>query len=138
MFAENTSGVVDWLLPLVVISTGSLLNTKLTGRMPLIGMWIACFAAQAAFRGVINDTPIAAGLLPMTGFAFILFTFYMITDPGTTPERPRDQMIFAASVAVVYGMLMQLHVVFGLFFALTIVTAVRGISLMFLQPKRKV
>ncbi|MBD8891910.1 enediyne biosynthesis protein UnbU [Labrenzia suaedae] len=129
MFAENTSGVLDWLLPLLVISTGSLLNTKLTGRMPLIGAWLASFATQAIIRGVINGTPIVAGLLPMTGFAFILFTFYMITDPATSPGRPRDQVIFAASVAAVYGLLMELHVVFGLFFALTAVTAMRGLLL---------
>ena len=126
MFAENTSGVLDWLLPLLVISTGSLLNTKLTGRMPLIGAWLASFAAQAIIRGVINGTPIVAGLLPMTGFAFILFTFYMITDPATSPAKPRDQMTFGASVAIVYGLLMEMHVVFGLFFALTAVTVARG------------
>jgi enediyne biosynthesis protein E5 len=135
MFAENTSGALDWLLPLLVISTGSLLNTKLTGRMPLIGAWLVSFAAQAIVRGVINETPIAAGLLPMTGFAFILFTFYMITDPATSPGRPRDQVIFAASVAAVYGLLMELHVVFGLFFALTAVTAMRG-GILFLRVRQ--
>ncbi|MDE3858112.1 enediyne biosynthesis protein UnbU [Sinorhizobium meliloti] len=129
MFAENISGVLDWLLPLVVISTGSLLNTKLTGRMPLVVAWLAAFAAQAATRSLMNDTPLVAGLLPMTGFAFILFTFYMITDPATTPARSRNQAIFAVSVAAVYGLLMELHVVFGLFFALTIVTAARGMWL---------
>ncbi|OOO17857.1 enediyne biosynthesis protein UnbU [Rhizobium sophoriradicis] len=130
MFAENISGALDWVLPLVVILTGSLLNTKLTGRMPLIGAWVICFAAQAAIRSAANGTPLEAGLVPMTGFAFILFTFYMITDPATTPGKPRNQIIFAMAVAAVYGILMQLHVVFGLFFALTIVTATRGILLM--------
>lgn len=129
MFAENISGVFDWLLPLVVVSTGSLLNTKLTGRMPLIAAWLLSFAAQATIRSLLNGTPLAAGLLPMTGFAFILFTFYMITDPATTPSTPRNQVIFAASVAAVYCLLMQFHVVFGLFFALTVVTAARGVWL---------
>jgi Na+-translocating ferredoxin:NAD+ oxidoreductase RnfD subunit len=129
MFEEKISGALDWLLPLVVISTGSLLNIKLTGRMPLIGTWLLSFAAQAAIRSLLNGTQLAAGLLPMTGFAFILFTFYMITDPATTPGMPRSQMIFAAAVAAVYGLLMQFHVVFGLFFALTIVTAARGLFL---------
>lgn len=129
MFAENTSGVIDWLLPLVVISTGSLLNTKLTGRMPLIAAWLFSFASQAGIRSLLNGTPLAAGLLPMTGFAFILFTFYMITDPATTPGGWRDQVIFAVAVAAVYCLLIQLHVVFGLFFALTIVTMGRGLWL---------
>lgn len=126
MFTENISGALDWLLPLVIIVTGSLLNTKLTGRMPLIGAWVAAFAAQALIRSLINGTPLAAGLLPMSGFAFILFTFYMVTDPATTPGKPHNQAIFAIAVAAIYGLLMQMQVVFGLFYALTIVTAVRG------------
>ena len=63
----------------------------------------------------------------MTGVAFILYTFYMVTDPATTPSSRRDQIGFGLSVAAVYGLLMMMHVVFGLFFALTIVCAVRGL-----------
>ena len=59
--------------------------------------------------------------------AFILYTFYMVTDPATTPEGRREQIAFGLSVAAVYGLLMVGHVVFGLFFALTIVCAVRGV-----------
>ena len=62
----------------------------------------------------------------MTGVAFVLFTFYMVPDPGTTPTRPRDQVWFGAAVALTYGLLQALHVVYGLFFALAIVCCVRG------------
>jgi hypothetical protein len=65
----------------------------------------------------------------MTGFAFVLFTFYMVPDPGTTPSRPRDQVCFGAAVAAVYGLLQVVHVVYGLFFALAITCALRGASL---------
>src|SRR3972149_594133 len=54
---------------------------------------------------------------------------YMVTDPPTTPSTPRSQTMFGASVAAVYGLLMVSHVVFGLFFALTIVSTVRGLYL---------
>ncbi|WP_425100856.1 enediyne biosynthesis protein UnbU [Tropicibacter sp. S64] len=126
MFAENVSGIFDFLLPLVVIGTGSLLNTKLTGRMTLIFAWLGCFALQALIRSTINGTPLGASLMPMSGFAFILFTFYMVTDPATTPGKPRNQVLFAAAVAGFYALFMQLHIVFGLFYALTLVTALRG------------
>lgn len=125
-FTENTSGVVDWFLPLVIIATGSYLNTKATGRILLILAWVVAFAALALARAVIHDGPILAGLMPMTGFAFILFTFYMITDPATTPTKIWNQVGFAAAVAAGYALFMELHVVFGLFYALTIVTAARG------------
>jgi hypothetical protein len=65
----------------------------------------------------------------MTGVAFILYTFYMVTDPATTPEGRLEQVVFGASVAATYGLLMVAHVVFGLFFALTTVSAVRGVML---------
>jgi hypothetical protein len=128
-FTENTFGFVDWLLPLVVICTGTLLNSKSTGRIPLILAWMAAFVLQASVRSAIHGTPWQAGLAPVTGFAFILFTFYMITDPATSPVRARYQVIFGCAVAFFYAVCVELHVVFGLFYALTIVTALRGLGL---------
>src|SRR5882762_1920545 len=67
--------------------------------------------------------------MPMTGAAFILFTLYMIPDPATTPLKPARQVLFGFSVAVVYATLQLLHLLFGLFFALLTVCAIRGLSL---------
>ncbi|MER8470453.1 hypothetical protein NKH23_13665 [Mesorhizobium sp. M1328] len=136
-FSENTWGSVDWLLPLVIVGTGSYLNRKATGRIPLILTWVGAFAAQAIIRAAINGTPITSGLVPMTGFAFILFTFYMITDPATTPARTSGQVAFAAAVALAYAVLMEVHTVFGLFYALTAVTAGRGALLAVANVARK-
>jgi hypothetical protein len=130
-FAEGTRGAFDWLLPLAVICTGSLLNTKLTGRMPLILAWLAGFVIQAVIRSEFHGTPLLASLVMMTGFAFILFTFYMVTDPATTPGEPRGQIVFGLSVAALYAVFMELHIVFGLFYALTLVTMIRGAYLAF-------
>jgi len=128
-FTENLSGLGDWILPAIILVSGSFLNKRLTGKFPLILGWLGGFIGQALLRALIFGTPLVAGLLPMTGLAFILFTFYMVTDPGTTPTEPRAQALFGASVAVVYGLLMLAHVVFGLFFALTIICTVRGLCL---------
>jgi hypothetical protein len=65
----------------------------------------------------------------MSSAAFIIFTLYMIPDPATTPINPRRQVLFALAVAAVYGTLQIMHVVFGLFIALAIVSLVRGICL---------
>jgi hypothetical protein len=40
--------------------------------------------------------------------------------------KPRPQFIFGASVATVYGILMEANIVYGLFFATVIVCALRG------------
>lgn len=125
-FTENVSGIGDWLVPLFVLFTGTFLNFKLTGKLPLIGAWLGAFAAQAVFRHLVFDASLEGALLPMTGMAFLLFTFYMVTDPGTTPIRTRNQVAFGASVAIVYGVFLAMHVVFTLFFALVLVSTVRG------------
>lgn len=125
-FTENMTGIGDWILPAIIVCTGTFLNARFTHRLPLIAAWIGGFVAQAALRSVFLDAPFGAALVPMTGVAFILYTFYMVTDPATTPAGRREQIAFGFSVAAVYGLLMVAHVVFGLFFALTIVCAVRG------------
>jgi enediyne biosynthesis protein E5 len=124
-FTENLPGGWAWLLPAVIVCTGTMLNARFTGRLPLVAAWAGGFALQAALRAGAHGTPLAAGLLPMTGVAFLLFSFYMVTDPATTPQAPRAQVAFGAGVAAVYGALMTLHVVFGLFFALAVVCSAR-------------
>jgi hypothetical protein len=135
-FTENMTGAGDWILPAVIVCTGTFLNARFTRRLPLIAAWLGGFVAQAALRSLFFDTPFDAGLVPMTGVAFILYTFYMVTDPATTPEGRREQIAFGLSVAAVYGLLMVTHVVFGLFFALTIVCAVRGAWILAMQWAR--
>jgi len=126
-FTENLHGWADWILPAIIITSGSFLNGKFTKKIPLILGWLSTFALQAILRGSFTETSMLSALLPMSGVAFILFTFYMVTDPATTPVKPRAQFAFGASVALMYGFLVFNHVVFGLFFALTAVTAGRGV-----------
>jgi hypothetical protein len=128
-FTENLSGWADWILPVLIVCTGTFLNARFTRKLPLIAGWLGAFILQAILRSAIFHTPLIPALLPMTGVAFVLFTFYMVTDPGTTPINPREQIIFGASVAVAYGILMSFHIVFGMFFGLTLVCCFRGLIL---------
>lgn len=128
-FTENLDRVGDWLLPSIIIFTGSFLNTRFTRRIPLILAWLVGFFAQALVRSLVFDLPLTPALLPMTGLAFILYSFYMVTDPATTPTGKWSQIAFGAGVAATYGLLLTFHIVFGLFFALTLVSTVRGVGL---------
>ncbi|MFI1780510.1 enediyne biosynthesis protein [Streptomyces rubiginosohelvolus] len=125
-FTEYTDGAVDWIIPAVIVTLGTLLNAKLTGRMWLIGGWLVVFVLQAVLRGVLFDTAIPPALGMMTGVAFVLFTNYMVTDPGTTPSRPVAQVAFGGGVAVTYGIMTGLGIAYGLFFATAVVCLVRG------------
>jgi Na+-translocating ferredoxin:NAD+ oxidoreductase RnfD subunit len=128
-FTENLDRIGDWLLPAVIICSGTFLNYRFTKRLPLIAAWLTGFVLQAAVRNLLFDAPLVANLLPMTGVAFILYTFYMVTDPATTPKSVLQQVVFGFSVAAVYGILVMVHVVFGLFFSLSIVCTIRGLFL---------
>ena len=128
-FTENLDGVGDWLLPGIIVLSGTFLNTRFTGRVPLILAWLGGFVLQAAIRSLAQGTPMVAALLPVTGMAFLLFTFYMATDPATTPSGTLGQLAFGGAVAATYGLLTASHVVFGLFFSLLIVCSIRGLGL---------
>lgn len=126
-FTEDLNAAGRIGLPLLIIGTGSFLNARFTHRVPVIAGWLGAFVLQAVVRSAMHDTPVAAALLPMTGVAFILFTFYMVTDPATTPATPRAQLAFGASTAILYGLLVNAHIVFGLFFSLSLTCAVRAV-----------
>ncbi len=140
-FAEELGSIGHWVLPMVIVCTGSFLNTRYTGRVPLLLAWVGGFALQATVSSLVlwystGYCPLAARLSAMTGVAFVLFTFYMVTDPATTPERTGAQVAFGASVALVYGFLLLWHVVFGLFVALVIVCVARGLLMYLLAYLR--
>jgi enediyne biosynthesis protein E5 len=128
-FTEYLTGMGDWLLPGFIILSGSFLNARFTHRLPLIAAWLGGFAGQAILRHLILGSSLTGALMPMTGVAFILYTFYMVTDPATTPSSTQSQIAFGLGVAATYGLLMVGHAVFGLFFALTIVCAIRGVGI---------
>jgi enediyne biosynthesis protein E5 len=128
-FTADLMGFGDWLLPLIVICTGSFLNTFFTRRIPLVLAWVGGFALQAVVRHFLTGAALVPALAPLSGMAVLLFTFYMVPDPGTTPSRPSRQVLFGASVAALYGVFVALHITFAPFFALCLVCGVRGIAL---------
>jgi hypothetical protein len=97
------------------------------------------FFIQAFVRHWLWGVQLNTALTVMTGVAFVLFTNYMITDPGTTPTKPRAQFMFGSSVAFVYAVLMQFNIVYTLFFATSIVCASRGLGwwVAYLRRRRK-
>lgn len=129
IYGDGWYGMLDWVLPGIIVCSGSFLNWRATKRMPLVLAWLGGFVMQAAVRSYLSAQSILPMLSPMTGLAFVLFTFYMVTDPMTTPRDMRGQIIFGLSTAAVYGLLTYAGAVFGLFFALCIVCFARGVHL---------
>ena len=128
-FTAALGRVGDWVVPAVIICLGSFINGRYNKRLPLIAGFIGGFALQLAVRAIVLHTPFLAALAPVTGVAAMIYLFFMLPDPATTPERPWAQVAFGFAVAAVYLVLVSLHIAFGLFFALTIVCAARGLGM---------
>lgn len=127
-FTENANTYFRIMIALIIAISGTVLNTALTKRTALIVGWLGGFAIQAFVRHWIWNVSLFSALGVMTGVPFVLFSNYMISDPGTTPSKGRAQFMFGGSVATVYGILMVMNVVYTLFFATAIVCAARGLG----------
>jgi enediyne biosynthesis protein E5 len=127
-FTEWANSYFRLMIPMIILVAGTVLNALLTKKTPLIVGWMGAFAIQAFLRHLIFGVQLNTALSVMTGVAFVLFTNYMVTDPATTPSKPMAKFMFGSSVAFVYGFLMAFNIVYTLFYALTIVCAVRGLG----------
>jgi hypothetical protein len=127
-FTENANTFFRVAIPLIIVTSGTVINALLTKRTPLIVGWLGGFVIQALIRHWVWHVAIFSALGVMTGVAFVLYTNYMISDPGTTPTKGRAQFMFGSSVAVVYGVLMLFNVVYTLFFATSLVCLLRGLG----------
>ncbi|MBV8751714.1 MAG: RnfABCDGE type electron transport complex subunit D [Hyphomicrobiales bacterium] len=129
MFTENLGDIGDWVLPAIIVCTGTMLNAKFTQRLPLALGWLGSWALLAVARSLVFDVPFTNQITAMTGTAFVLFTFYMVTDPGTTPSVPWRQVCFGACVALGHFFFVAIHISFGMFFSLFVVCLIRGTAL---------
>lgn len=132
-YTADLRGALDWIVPLIIVCTGTMVNAQFTKKLPLIASFVVAFACQALVRSSVFGTPLLAALVPMTGPAFVLFIFYMLTDPGTTPEATRSQIVFGVATAAAYGIVVANHMVYGFFLALSIVCMTRGVSIALLE-----
>jgi enediyne biosynthesis protein E5 len=134
-FTESLSSHLSSAFPVVVIVLGTYMNVRYARRMPLVLGWVFAFALQGLVRCFVYDLPLVVGLIPMTGVSFVLFTFYMITDPGATPSVRWQQVVFGTATAFVYCLLVVSHIGFAFFYALLIVSFTRG-AILYIQNLR--
>ncbi|MEA5366963.1 enediyne biosynthesis protein [Amycolatopsis sp., V23-08] len=128
-FSEKVDTWIGWLIVAIILISGTVLNSLLTGRMFLIAGWLSFFVVQAVLRGVLFGTAIPGALAMGTGIAFVLYTNYMVTDPGTSPSKPFSQFAFGGGIAMMYGFFTAAHIAYGLFFATASVCLIRGMFL---------
>jgi Na+-translocating ferredoxin:NAD+ oxidoreductase RnfD subunit len=128
-FSINLHRSLDWIVPLGIVALGMRLNLLFTGRIPTIGAWLVTFVTLGALRAWLQDSAVVAELVVLTGIPMVIFTFYMITDPQTSPSRVRNQLLFGGGIAFAYSLLLMMHIQYTMFYSVTVACVTRGLWL---------
>jgi Na+-transporting NADH:ubiquinone oxidoreductase subunit NqrB len=87
------------IVPFIIVAIiGSLIVGKLR-RLHISAAYALSFVFFAWVRSLINGQPFFAEVAPITGPMYMLFTFFMITDPKTTVKGRNAQILVAFLVA---------------------------------------
>jgi len=86
-------------LLIAIVGFGSLVSSR-ASRLDISLMFIAAFAACCFIRALYLGDPLAIPLHQLNSGALLIFAFFMISDPRTTPRSRIGRGLFAVVVAV--------------------------------------
>jgi enediyne biosynthesis protein E4 len=90
-------------ISILVVFLGLMFVLPQVNRLPLVLTFLICYTIQTLFRAWLmqHHLPFQTLFLgSITSPAFFLFTFFMITDPATSPNSTRDQIKAGVLLAV--------------------------------------
>lgn len=128
-------GSALWLVFGLAAFATLVLSKARRGDMALffLGFWMAFVFGRAFWLG----DPISIPLLSMQSGALLIFAFFMISDPKSTPDHIIGRLTFAFATAAL-GYILQYHfqVREGLFFALFVVSMITPVIDTFFKSER--
>lgn len=128
-------GNTAWLMGLTVALAGLVLSRagRIDIALAFIGAWFILLLGRAMWLG----DPLSIPMHQMLSGALLIFTFFMITDPRSTPNHRAGRLIFAGIVALI-GFTLQfgLHIREGLFYALALACLTTPILDSLMKSKR--
>ncbi|MBY0518088.1 MAG: FG-GAP-like repeat-containing protein [Bacteriovoracaceae bacterium] len=90
-------------ISILVVFLGFMFVLPQVNRLPLVITFLICYTLQTLLRAWImqHHLPFQTLFLgSITSPAFFLFTFFMITDPATSPNSTKDQIKAGIALAV--------------------------------------
>jgi Na+-transporting NADH:ubiquinone oxidoreductase subunit NqrB len=117
-----------WLVSAFIVMAALSLFVFKVDRAWLVGTFLVSYAIQTAARAYVmrfHMPPEMLFLGTMSSPPFFLFSFYMITDPKTSPSSRRGQIGVALAITLVDLVLHLMQSVFTFFYAATIVQSAR-------------
>lgn len=109
-------GSAMWFAALVA-ALGTL-STWRAQRLDVPIVFLAVYGGLLLARALYLGDPMAIPALRFTNASLILFAFFMISDPKTTPQDPRRRALFVAlSAALAHVLQFHFFISDGIFFA---------------------
>jgi len=127
-----TNGVEIMVLILVL----GFLAAYVADRLDTVLAFITGFAVFAVARHYLFDEPWFYSFGSMLGASFQLFTFFMITDPQTTPPDRRARIVFAVLIALADAILRVNSITNSQFYASFLVILLVGIPYKYWMNRR--
>jgi Na+-translocating ferredoxin:NAD+ oxidoreductase RnfD subunit len=122
-------GNAIWV-PLIILALGSAI-LYLLGRLHITLTYAAAFCLLSLFRSALTQENWINEIAIITQPAYILFMYFMITDPKTTTRTPARQCLVAVLVALVETTLRLYRVIHAPYYALFIVAPVTNLAEIF-------
>lgn len=110
-------GATAWLV-LLIASAGGLVLTR-SERLDTAFGFLACYGGLLLWRCLWLGDPLTIPLHQVQTGSLLLFAFFMVTDPRSTPDSRAGRVVFVAGVAALaYYLQFVWQVRTGLYFAL--------------------
>ena len=117
-------GAALWFAAL--LAGAGLFVTYRSARFDVPLIFLGVFAALIFGRAIWLGDPLSIPLLRLQNGALILFAFFMISDPKTTPDGAIARAMFATLAALLaFVLTYNFHMADGLFYALAIACIAR-------------
>ncbi len=117
-------GTAVWLA--AIIAGAGFFVTYRASRLDVPLIFLGVFAALIFVRALWLGDPLAIPMHRLQNGALILFAFFMISDPKTTPDSFRLRALFAAGTALLsYDFIYHFYRADGVFYALALACLVR-------------
>lgn len=127
-------------MAIFIVTAALILFVSKIKRNALILSFLGFYCLQLALRAYLTRHHIPPETLFLGAFtqpAFFLFTFFMLTDPKTSPSKPKDQVIMSFIIVLVDLILHKKQQLSTLFFAGFIYFAGRWLWLHFQEFKTR-
>lgn len=112
----------------MLLAGAGLFVTYRAARFDVPLIFLGVFAALIFARALWLGDPLAIPFLRLQNGALILFAFFMISDPKTTPDGAIARAVFSVGAALIaYILTYHFYIADGLFYALAIVCIMRPI-----------